>query len=62
MQRKDEEMITSGAILHLTVKNKDKVIPEYLVLVLNPKIVQMQEECDAGGSIILHRYEAKLKI
>ncbi len=54
MLRKDADFITSGAILHLTVKNKNKIIPEYLTLALNSKLVQMQAERDAGGSIILH--------
>lgn len=52
--RKDEDFITSGAILHLTVKEETKVLPEYLTLVLNSKMVQMQAERDAGGSIIMH--------
>ena len=52
--RNDLEVITSGAILHLTIKDNKKVIPEYLTLVLNSKVVQMQAERDAGGSIILH--------
>lgn len=54
MLRKDKELITSGAILHLTVKDKEQIIPEYLTLALNSKLVQMQAERDAGGSIILH--------
>ena len=54
MLRKDVDFITSGAILHLTVKDKTKIIPEYLTLALNSKLVQMQAERDAGGSIILH--------
>ena len=54
MLRKDEDLITSGAILHLTVKDKTQILPEYLTLVLNSKLVQMQAERDAGGSIILH--------
>ena len=54
MLRNDEDVITSGAILHLTVKDKTKILPEYLTLVLNSKLVQMQAERDAGGSIILH--------
>lgn len=49
----DMEIITSGAILHLTVKSQ-KVLPDYLTLVLNSLIVQMQAERDAGGSIIQH--------
>lgn len=52
--RKDLPGITSGAILHLKVKNEKEIIPEYLTLVLNSKLVQMQAERDAGGSIILH--------
>jgi len=54
MLRKNEDLITSGAILHLTIKDKKRIIPEYLTLVLNSFIVQMQAERDAGGSIILH--------
>lgn len=46
-------IITSGAILHLTVKD-DSVIPDYLTLVLNSIIVKMQAERDAGGSVIQH--------
>jgi restriction endonuclease S subunit len=46
--------ITSGAILHLKIKDSTKVLPAYLTLVLNSKLVQMQAERDAGGSIILH--------
>jgi type I restriction enzyme S subunit len=53
MLREDADFITSGAILHLTVKNKD-ILPEYLTLALNSKVVQQQAERDAGGSIILH--------
>lgn len=52
--REDYNGITSGAILHLLVNDKTKIIPEYLTLVLNSKLVQMQAERDAGGSIILH--------
>ena len=52
--RQDFEGITSGAILHLKVKDASIVIPEYLTLVLNSKAVKMQAERDAGGSIILH--------
>lgn len=52
--RQDFEGITSSAILHLKVKNENLVIPEYLTLVLNSILVQMQAERDAGGSIILH--------
>lgn len=52
--REDFNGITSGAILHLQVKDEEKVIPEYLTLALNSKVVKMQAERDAGGSIILH--------
>ena len=51
--REDLHGVTSGAILHLSLK-RDDVLPEYLTLVLNSKLVQMQAERDAGGSIILH--------
>ena len=49
----DMDMITSGAILHLSVKEKG-ILPDYLTLVLNSRIVKMQAERDAGGSIIQH--------
>lgn len=52
--RENMNCITSGAILHLRVKNEKQLIPEYLTLALNSKLVQMQAERDAGGSIILH--------
>lgn len=54
MLRSDADFITSGAILHLKVRHKEQVIPEYLTLALNSKLVQLQAERDAGGSIILH--------
>ena len=49
----DMNCITSGAILHLTVKDKS-VLSDYLTLVLNSKLTQFQAERDAGGSIIQH--------
>lgn len=49
----DLDCITSGAILHLNVYNPD-YIPDYLTLVLNSIVVQMQASRDAGGSIIQH--------
>ncbi len=52
--REDANFITSGAVLHLTVLDPDKVLPEYLTLALNSMLVKMQAERDAGGSIILH--------
>lgn len=52
--RNDLDGITSGATLQLKIKNANELIPEYLTLVLNSKLVQMQAERDSGGSIILH--------
>jgi restriction endonuclease S subunit len=49
-----ENMIPSGGILRLTVKDEDKLYPEYLTIVLNSVIVQKQIERDAGGSVINH--------
>lgn len=46
-------IITSSALLHLTLKNND-VLPEYLTLVLNSTVTQMQGERDVGGSIVKH--------
>ncbi|RXJ96526.1 DNA methylase [Malaciobacter molluscorum] len=51
--KNEADFITSGALLHLTIK-KDNVLPEYLTLVLNSIVVQMQSQRDAGGSIIKH--------
>jgi len=51
--KKDTNIITSGAILHLTIKD-DRVLPEYLTIVLNSLVVKMQSQRDAGGSIIKH--------
>ncbi len=50
----DIDGITSGAVLHLNIKDKDIVLPDYLTLVLNSVVVQLQAERDAGGSIIQH--------
>jgi restriction endonuclease S subunit len=52
--REDANFITSGAVLHLAVLDPDHVLPEYLTLALNSRLVKMQAERDAGGSIILH--------
>jgi restriction endonuclease S subunit len=54
MMRENIQAVTSGAILHLTVKDRSKISPEYLTLALNSEVVKMQAERDAGGSIILH--------
>lgn len=51
---KDTEVITSGAWLHLTVKNPLEILPDYLTLVLNSPIVQLQAERDSNGAIIQH--------
>ena len=51
--KEDANIVTSGAMLHLRIKRSD-VLPEYLTLVLNSLVVQMQSERDAGGSIIKH--------
>ncbi len=51
--KNETDMITSGALLHLALK-RDDVLPEYLTLVLNSLVVQLQAERDAGGSIIQH--------
>ena len=50
---KDMNCITSGALLHLSVFNKD-YNPDYLTLVLNSIVVQMQAERDSNGAIIQH--------
>lgn len=50
----DMTAITSGALLHLTVKNCDVILPNYLTLVLNSPIVQLQAERDCNGAIIQH--------
>ncbi len=49
----DMDVITSGAILHLTITDNE-FMPDYLTLVLNSVIVGMQAERDAGGSIMQH--------
>ncbi|MDD5133779.1 MAG: hypothetical protein PHP01_00020 [Phycisphaerae bacterium] len=53
LKDKPEQMIVSGGILRLTLKN-EWVNEDYLTLVLNSIIVQEQAERDAGGSIIKH--------
>lgn len=52
--REDMTAITSGALLHLTVKDNAHVLPDYLTLVLNSSVVQMQAERDSNGAIIQH--------
>lgn len=46
--------------LHLTVKAA-AVLPDYLTLVLNSKIVRLQAERDAGGSIIQHWKQSEIE-
>ncbi len=50
----DANMISSSALLHLTIKDENEILPDYLTAVLNSKIVQLQAERDSGGSIIKH--------
>lgn len=49
----DLNIITSGAIIHLILKDSELDI-DYLTLVLNSDIVKMQAERSSGGSIIKH--------
>ena len=58
--KNESNIITSGAILHLTIKNKN-ILSEYLTLVLNSIVVQMQSQRDAGGSIIKHWKPSEIK-
>jgi restriction endonuclease S subunit len=51
--KNETDIITSGALLHLSIK-RDDVLSEYLTLILNSLIVQLQAQRDAGGSIIQH--------
>ena len=46
--------------LHLTV-NAAAVLPDYLTLVLNSKIVRLQTERDACGSIIQHWKQSEIE-
>lgn len=50
----DVEIITSGALLHLTVRDVSMVLPDYLTIVLNSPIVQLQAERDSNGAVIQH--------
>lgn len=50
----DARIITSSALLHLRIKNFSEVLPDYLTLVLNSPIVQLQAERDSNGAIIKH--------
>ena len=46
--------VTSGALLHLIIKDNSIILPDYLTLVLNSPIVQLQAERDSNGAIIKH--------
>lgn len=50
---RDMDVITSGALLHLSVID-EQVDPDYLTLMLNSTLVSMQAERDVGGSILKH--------
>ena len=52
--------ISSSGILHLTVKD-NAVLPDYLTLVLNSKLVRLQAERSAGGSIIQHWKQSEIE-
>ncbi|EAJ5160588.1 restriction endonuclease subunit S [Campylobacter jejuni] len=52
--KEDKEVVTSGAILHLNIKDKENILPEYLTLFLNSVFVKLQAQRDCGGSIISH--------
>ena len=54
LNNKPKDMIPSGGILRLKIKDETKILPEYLTLVLNSLIVQKQMERDSGGSVINH--------
>lgn len=58
---KDLKMISSSALLHLSVKDTTEILPDYLTAVLNSEIVQLQAERDAGGSIIKHWKPSEIK-
>lgn len=56
----DLDVVTSSGILYLTVKD-NAVLPDYLTLVLNSKIVRLQAERSAGGSIIQHWKQSEIE-
>ncbi|MFA7654413.1 MAG: restriction endonuclease subunit S [Candidatus Magasanikbacteria bacterium] len=57
--REPVEGIVAGGVLRL--KLKEKMNPEYLALVLNSIVGQMQAKRDAGGSIIAHWKPEQIK-
>ena len=52
--RENLTAVTSGALLHLTIKNSARILPNYLTLYLNSELVQMLAERDCNGAIIQH--------
>lgn len=52
--------ISSRGILHLAEKD-NAVLPDYLTLALNSKIVRLQAERSAGGSIIQHWKQSEIE-
>lgn len=54
LSNEPDNMIPSGGILRLKVKDANGLNPEYLTLVLNSVVVQKQIERDIGGSVINH--------
>ena len=50
----DAQFITSSALLQLTVRDTEKVLPDYLTLVLNSPVVQLQAERASNGAVIQH--------
>ena len=54
------DVVSASGILHLTV-NDDSMLPDYLTLVLNSKIVRLQAGRSAGGSIIQHWKQSEIE-
>lgn len=50
----DARFITSSALLHLKIRNPAEILPDYLTLVLNSPVVQLQAERVANGAVIQH--------
>lgn len=51
--QKDLNVITSGALLHLDVRD-ETILPDYLTIVLNSMVTKLQAERDSNGAIIQH--------
>ncbi|WP_162982250.1 restriction endonuclease subunit S [Helicobacter labacensis] len=54
------EVVLSGAILRLAIKDKSQINPHYLALVLNHQSTQLQTQRESIGSIIAHLSVAKI--